>query len=84
MSSASAPGRFTEKQGQYLAFIYMYALVNGRPPAEADMQRFFEVTPPTVHRMVLELEKRGLIRREPGKARSIEVLVPPEALPPLR
>jgi DNA-binding MarR family transcriptional regulator len=48
------------------------------------MQRFFEVTPPTVHRMVIELEKRGLIRREPGKARSIEVLVPPEALPPLR
>jgi len=51
--------RFTEKQGQYLAFIYMYALVNGRPPAEADMQRFFEVTPPSVHRMIVELESRG-------------------------
>lgn len=25
--------RFTERQGQYLAFIYMYGLVNGRPPA---------------------------------------------------
>ena len=75
---------FTETQGQYLAFIHAYSKVHRRPPAEADMQRFFEVTPPTVHRMVIELEKRGLIRREPGKARSIEVLVPPEALPPLR
>jgi hypothetical protein len=50
MSSAAEPSRFTEKQGPYLAFIYMYALVNGRPPAEADMQRFFAVPPPSVHR----------------------------------
>lgn len=36
MSSPSPP-HFTEKQGQYFAFIYMYTLVNGQPPAEADM-----------------------------------------------
>ena len=35
---------------------YMYALVNGRPPAEVDMQRFFDVTAPSVHRMVVELK----------------------------
>lgn len=75
---------FTEKQGQYLAFIHSYTKLNRRPPAEADMQRFFQVTPPTVHRMVLELEKRALIRRQPGKARSIELLIPPEKLPSLR
>ena len=75
---------FTDAQGQYLAFIYAYAKIHRRPPAEADMQRFFQVTPPSVHRMVLELEKRGLIRREPGKPRSIELLVAPEALPLLR
>jgi Mn-dependent DtxR family transcriptional regulator len=80
----SIPAEFTETQGQYLAFIYAYSKIHRRAPAEADMQRFFEVTPPTVHRMVIELEKSGLIRREPGKPRSIEVLVPPEALPPLR
>jgi hypothetical protein len=45
---ASAPG-FTPKQGQYLAFIHAYTLVIGRPPAEADLQRFFQVTPPSVH-----------------------------------
>ena len=45
---ACAP-RFTPKQGQYLAFIHAYTLVIGRPPAEADLQRFFQVTPPSVH-----------------------------------
>ena len=71
---------FTEKQGQYLAFIYAYTKLHRRPPAEADMQNFFEVTPPSVHRMVVELELCGLIRRQPGQARSIQLLVEPEAL----
>jgi DNA-binding MarR family transcriptional regulator len=75
--------RFTPKQGQYLAFIHAYTLVLGRPPAEADLQRHFCVTPPSVHQMVLTLERAGLIRRQPGAARSIKVLVEPEALPPL-
>jgi DNA-binding MarR family transcriptional regulator len=77
------PG-FTEKQGQYLAFIDAYTRVNARPPAEIDMQRYFNVTPPSVHQMVLTLERAGLIRRQPGAARSIEVLVAPERLPVLR
>jgi DNA-binding MarR family transcriptional regulator len=47
------------------------------------MQRFFQVTPPSVHSMVLTLEARGLIERVPGKARSIRVLVPKEELPAL-
>ena len=79
-----ATTRFTELQGQYLAFIHAYALVNGQPPAEADMQRFFEVTPPTVHNMVLELERKGLITRVPRQARSIVVAIEEEELPRLR
>jgi hypothetical protein len=39
--------RYTRKQGQYLAFIYYYAKFKGYPPAEADMQRYFETTPPS-------------------------------------
>ncbi len=74
---------FTPKQGQYLAFIYAYTLVNGRPPAQADMQRFFQVTPPTVHQMLLTLEKAGLISRQPGAARSIAVQVDRADLPAL-
>ena len=75
---------YTEKQGQYLAFIYNYTLINGRPPAEADMQRYFGVSPPTVHQMVIKLDKRGFITREPGKPRTIGVLVPPDQLPYLK
>jgi hypothetical protein len=58
--------------------------VLGCPPAEADLQRFFRVTPPSAHLMVLTLERGGLIRRQPGIARSSKVLVDPEALPSLR
>jgi DNA-binding MarR family transcriptional regulator len=45
------------------------------------MRRHFGVTAPTVHQMVLTLEKAALITRTPGAARSIQLLVPPEALP---
>ncbi len=75
---------FTDKQGQYLAFIYAYGRIFRQPPAEADMQRHFQVSPPSVHQMVLTLERAGLIRRTPGVARSIEILVEPEDLPVLR
>jgi len=75
---------FTDKQGQYLAFIYAYSRMFRRPPAEADMQRHFLVSPPSVHQMVLTLERAGLIRRQPGVPRSIELLVAPERLPILK
>ena len=75
--------RYTNKQGQYLAFIYYYVKLNGRAPSEADMQRYFKVTPPSVHQMVVTLEANGLIERTPGQARSIRLLVPREELPDL-
>jgi DNA-binding MarR family transcriptional regulator len=74
---------FTPRQGQYLAFIHAYTLVNGRPPAQADIQRFFQLTPPSVHQMLLTLERSGLISRRAGVPRSITVLVDRSALPPL-
>jgi DNA-binding MarR family transcriptional regulator len=83
VSSPSSP-RFTEPQGQYLAFIHAYTLLNRRPPAEADIRRFFEVTPPAVHQMIVTLERNGLLRRTPGKARTIHLLVPAEDLPALQ
>jgi len=81
---ATSPSPFTELQGQYLAFISMYTLVNGQPPAEADMQRFFGVTPPSVHNMVFGLERKGLITRVPRQARSIAVTVSEDDLPRLQ
>ena len=75
--------QLTKLQGQYLAFIVAYIKLNRRAPAEADLQRYFEVTPPSVHNMVLTLERHGWIRRTPGQARSSEVLVSTTELPPL-
>lgn len=74
----------TARQGQFLAYILQYSLVNGCAPAEADMQRYFEITPPSVHSMVLTLERRGFIQRVPGHARSITLIVPPESVPALK
>jgi repressor LexA len=67
-----------------VAFIYNYSKINRRPPAEADIQIYFNVSPPTVHQMILKLEEKGLISRTPGQARSLRVLVPLEALPHLK
>ena len=75
--------RLTEKQGQYLAFIYNYTVMFGRAPSEADIQRFFGSSPPTVHQMIVKLAERQLISRRPGETRSIELLVPPDEIPRL-
>jgi repressor LexA len=74
---------YTPRQGQFLAFIYYYTKLNGRPPAEADMERYFRISAPAVHQMVVTLEKRGLIERLPGRARSIRLLLSHEELPDL-
>ena len=74
---------YTQKQGQYLAFIYSYTRIHRRAPAEAEMQQYFRVSPPSVHQMVLTLEARGFIERTPGQARSIRLLIPSEELPDL-
>lgn len=84
MSRTSATSRFTEKQGQYLAFIHTYVLLNRQAPAEADFQRFFCVTPPSVHQMIIQLERLGLIHRTHRQARSIQLLVPADQLPTLQ
>ena len=74
---------FTSKQGQYLAFIFYYTKIHGIAPAESDMQKYFKVSPPSVHQMVLALEANGFIERIPERARSIRLLIPREELPNL-
>ena len=74
---------YTEKQGQYLTFIHYYGKIHGCAPSEAEMQQYFRVSPPSVHQMILTLEARGLIKRTPGQARSIHLLIPREELPDL-
>jgi repressor LexA len=74
---------YTPRQGQFLAFIYYYTKIQGVPPAEADMQRYFRVSPPAVHGTVKALERQGFIAREPGKPRSIRLLLSRADLPDL-
>jgi len=83
LDAKEAKVEFTTLQGQYLAFIQAYTTLHGRPPAERDLQVFFGVTAPVVHQMILGLASKGFLHREPGKARSIKVALPPESLPVL-
>jgi len=80
---AAMNNKYTKRQGQYLAFIYYYTKIHGCPQAEADMQKYFRISPPTVHQMVVTLEKKGLIEKMPHQARSIRLLVAREELPEL-
>src|ERR1035441_5979753 len=75
---------YTPRQGQFLAYINHYITLHGRPPAEVEMMQFFQVTPPSVHQMIITLERRKLISRVPGQARSITLRLPAEELPPLQ
>lgn len=81
MSSMAA--EYTPRQGQYLAFIYYYTKLHGVPPAETDMRRYFRVSPPTIHEMVKTLDRQGFISREPGKPRTIRLLLSRAELPDL-
>ncbi len=74
---------FTHRQGQFLAFIHLYRRMHRRGPGELDLVRFFGITPPSAHGMVVKLEELGLITREPGVARSARVAIPEEEIPAL-
>ena len=72
---------FTPTQGRYLAYIHSYMEGFGLPPAESEIAKAIGVEAPSVNQMMKTLEKKGLIRRKPGVARSIEILVKPETIP---
>ena len=74
---------YTPTQGQYLAFIYYYTKIHGVPPAEADLQRYFQTSPPAIHQMIVTLEKHGFIGRVRGQARSIKLRLMRDHLPDL-
>jgi Mn-dependent DtxR family transcriptional regulator len=57
--------------------------VHRQAPAEADLERYFQVSAPSIHNMIKTLERTGLIGKTPGQARSIRLLVAPEHLPEL-
>ena len=83
MTKPTMQPAYTPKQGQYLAFIYYYDKIHGCAPSEADIQRYFKVSPPAVHQMIVGLEKHGFIERQPRQSRSIRLLLSREQLPDL-
>jgi repressor LexA len=74
---------FTHRQGQFLAFIHLYRLLHRRGPAETDLVRYFRVTPPSAHLMIVKLEELGLISREPAVPRSARIAIPMDEVPAL-
>jgi repressor LexA len=64
-------------------YIHYYTKIHGRLPAEADLQRFYRVSPPVVHQMIKTLEARGFIERQAGVARSIRLRLTRAQLPDL-
>src|SRR6218665_3699641 len=77
------PKKMTALQGQYLAFIYYYSKINRRSPSEGDMEKYFNITPPAVHTMVLKLEALGKISRVPHEFRSLKVIAKKSEIPDL-
>ncbi len=75
--------QFTSKQGQYLAFIYYIfcTKINGVPPAEMDMGRYFCMTSSSLHSMISTLKKKGLVNSIAGKSRRIKIQSSKEQLP---
>ena len=76
-------GSYTRRQGQSLAFIYYYTKIHGEPPAESDIARYFRISPPAAHQMVVTLERLRFIERQPGVPRSISLRIVREELPHL-
>jgi len=77
----SAPLRFTARQGEMLAFIHRFTAKQGVAPSFEEIASHFGTSSPSVNGMVKTLERRGLLSRVPGVARSLRVLVPASLLP---
>ena len=73
---------FTPTQGRYLSFIHAYTEATGQPPSMQDIADALKVSTPSVNGMFKTLEKKKLVERQIGVARSIEVLIDPSKIPP--
>jgi len=77
----SATFKFTARQGEFLAFIHRFTARHGVAPSFEEIGFHFGTTAPSVNGMIKTLERRGLLSRVPGVARSLRVLVPASLLP---
>ena len=82
-TSAGTPtnAKFTQRQGMVLAFVHAFTQRRGMAPSYEQIASHFGISSPSVNGMIKTLERRGLLSRVPGVARSLRVLVPAAQLP---
>ena len=69
---------FTEKQLLIMEFIQQFRSERGISPTLEEIAEFFGVTKITIYEHINQLERKGALKREKFRARSIELLVPVE------
>ena len=78
-------GGLTARQEQVLAFIRESIRTNGYPPTVREICAALDLSSPsTVHAHLANLERQGLIKRDPSKPRALDLvrdLRPPRPLP---
>jgi repressor LexA len=69
---------FTEKQLRIMEFIQQFRAERGISPTLEEIAGNFSVTKITIYEHINQLERKGALKREKFRARSIELLVPVE------
>ena len=69
---------FTEKQLRIMQFIQQFRAERGISPTLEEIAENFGVTKITIYEHINQLERKGALKREKFRARSIELLVPVE------
>lgn len=69
---------FTEKQLRIMEFIQQFRAERGISPTLEEIAKNFGVTKITIYEHINQLERKGAIRREKFRARSIEIIAPVE------
>lgn len=70
----------TPTQIRVLEMVAGFIQENGYPPSTRDLAHRLGVKAPSVHEQLRKLEQKGYIRRNPLKARSIEILHMPKRI----
>ena len=72
----------TDRQKKVLRFIEDYILTNGYPPTYREIASFMGInTPRGVQQHLKALEKKGVLKLIPGKARGIQIIKKPATFP---
>ena len=72
---------FTEKQLRIMQFIQQFRGERGISPTLEEIAENFGVTKITIYEHINQLERKGALKREKFRARSIELLVPVDESP---